>query len=114
VDAVVLELLVERLDAHRPDAFGNQVADGIIHHRGGDAGVQAETVGQIGRDVELAAADVDVAVGCLAERDDARIQAVDERAEGQEIQRAFLRNVQTSFHCVFLTIQNLPNDRRSW
>jgi hypothetical protein len=52
--------------------------------------------------IELAAADVDVALGRLAERDDARIQAVDERAEGQEIQRAFLRNVQppdfTRFH----------------
>ena len=45
--------------------------------------------------VELAAADVDLALGGLAERDDARIQAVDQRAERQEIQRAVLGNVQT-------------------
>jgi hypothetical protein len=90
VNAVVLELLVERLHAHCADALGDEIANGIIHHRGGDAGVQAETVGQIGGAVEFAAADVDVAVRRLAERDDARIKPVNQRAEGQEIQRAFL------------------------
>ena len=39
VDAVVLEVLVEGLHAHRAHALGDQVADGIIHHGGGDAGL---------------------------------------------------------------------------
>jgi len=94
----VLELLVKRLHAHGADALGNQIADGIIHHRRGDAGVQAETVGEIGGAIEFAAADVDVAVRRLAKRDDARIKPVDQRAEGQEIQRAFLGDVETFAH----------------
>ena len=40
--------------------------------------------------VELAAADVDVALVRLAERDDAGVQAMDQGAEGQEIERARL------------------------
>ena len=48
VHAVVLELLVERLHAHRPHALGDQVADGIIHHGRGDAGVEPEAIGEIG------------------------------------------------------------------
>ena len=53
---------------------------------------------EVGGDVEFAAADVDVAVGGLAERDDARIEAMDQRAQGQEIQGAVRTNVQTVFH----------------
>ena len=102
--AIVLEFLVERLHAHCPDALGDEVADGIFDQRGGDTGVQAEAIRQVGGTVELAAADMDVAVGGLAERDDARIEAVDERAERQEIQRAFFRNVQTFAHGVVLMI----------
>jgi hypothetical protein len=77
-----------------PHPFGNQVADRIIHHRRGDAGVQAETIGQIGRDIELAAADVDVAMRRFAERDDAGIEPMDEGAERHEIERAGFGNVQ--------------------
>ena len=47
-DAVVLEVLVEGPDAHRADALGDQVADGVIDHGGGDAGFQAEAIGQVG------------------------------------------------------------------
>ena len=104
MDAVVLEVLVEGLDAHRPHALGDQIADRIIHHGGGDAGLQAEAVGQVGGDVELAAADVDLALGGLAERDDARIEAMDQGAEGHEVQRAIRTDVQTILHCnLFLT-----------
>ena len=100
--AVVLEPFVERFHAHRPDALGDQVADGIIHHGGGDAGVQAEAIGEVGGAVEFAAADVDLALGGLAERDDAGIEAMDQRAEGQKVQRAFFGDVQTIFHSIFL------------
>ena len=41
---IVLEALVERLDAHRPDAFGNQIADRIVDHRRGDAGLQLKAI----------------------------------------------------------------------
>ena len=49
-DAVVLEVLVERLHAHGAHALGDQVADGIVDHGAGDAGLQAEAVGEIGGD----------------------------------------------------------------
>ena len=43
----------------------------------------------------------------LAERDDAGIEAVDECAEGQEVQRAFLGDIQTFAHVVILIIYNV-------
>ena len=89
---VVLEAPVEGLDAHRTNAFGDQVADRVVHHRGRDPGVEPEAVGQVGGDVEFTAARVNVAVARLAERDDPRVQAVDQGAEGQEVQRAILTN----------------------
>ena len=98
MDAVVLEVLVEGLHAHRPHALGDQVADGVIHHGGGDAGLQAEAVGQVGGDVEFAAADVDLALGGLAEGDDARVEPMDQGAEGHEVQRPTLRDVQAMLH----------------
>ena len=91
----MLEVLVEGLHAHRPHALGDQVADGIIHHRRGDAGLQAEAIGQVGGDVEFAAADVDLALGRLAEGDDARVEPVDQGAEGHKVQRPILRDIQS-------------------
>ena len=95
LNAVVLEMLVERFDAHRADAFGDQIADRIIHHRGGDAGLQPEAIGQIGRDIEFAAADVNVALSRFAERNDSRIEPMHQRAERNEIGR---RLVEYSSH----------------
>ena len=51
------------------------VADRVVDHRGGDAGLEAEAVGQVRGAVELAAAHVDRAARGLAERDDARDRA---------------------------------------
>jgi hypothetical protein len=82
MDPIVFELLVKWLNAHCAHAFGNEVADGIINHGAGDTGFQAETIGEIRRHVKLAAADVDVAMRRFAERDDARVQSMDERTEG--------------------------------
>jgi hypothetical protein len=48
-----------------------------------------EAVGQVGGAIELTAADVDLAFGRLAEGNDARVEAMDQRAERDEIQRAF-------------------------
>ena len=63
--------------------------------------LQAEAVGQVGGDVELAAADVDVAVRRLAERDDAGIEPMDQRAEGHKIQRAIRTGCSDHISCVF-------------
>ena len=86
------------MHAHGAHAFGDQVADGIIDHRAGDAGVEPEAIGEIGRDVELAAADVDVAMRRFAERDDAGVEAMDEGAEGTEIECALCGDVETVVH----------------
>jgi hypothetical protein len=84
----VREVLVERLDAHGAHAFRDQVADRIIGHGGDDGGAQAKTVGQVRRHVEFAAADVNAALGGLAKRNDARIQAVHQSAERNQVQRS--------------------------
>ena len=97
-DAIVLEVLVEGLDAHGPHALGDQVADRIIDHGGGDAGLQAEAIRQVRGAIELAAAHVDVAFAGFAERDDARVEAVDEGAQREEIQRPLRRNLQGFAH----------------
>ena len=98
VDAVVLEELVEWLHAHRFDALGDQIADGIIHHCRGDARLQAKTIGQIRGAVELAAADVNLTLRRFAEWHNARIETMYQRAKRDKIQRAFWFDVQTIFH----------------
>ena len=95
----MFEKFVKGPHAHRPHPLGDEVADGVIHHRGGDAGLEAETVGQVGGDVELAAADMDFALAGLAEGDDARVKAVDQRAQGHQVKRATWRDIQAIFHC---------------
>ena len=70
---------------------------GIIHHGRGDAGLAAETIRQVGGHVELAAADVDLALRRLAKGDDARVEAMDQRAEGQEVQGAVLGECSNHF-----------------
>ena len=100
VDAVVLEVFVEGFNAHGADALGDEVADGVVRHGRSDAGLQAEAVGEVGRDVEFAAADVDVTVSRLAERDDARVKTMNKSAEGQEVQLARGGDVEAVFHNV--------------
>ena len=63
-----------------------KVADGVIHHRRSDAGLQAEAIGQIGGDIEFAAADVNVALRCLSKRDDARVETMDKTANRHEVE----------------------------
>ena len=57
---------------------------------------QAEAVRQVRGAVEFAAADVDLALGGLAEGDDARIEAMDQRAQREQVQRAAGWNVETA------------------
>jgi hypothetical protein len=47
-----------------------------------------EAVREVGGHVELAAADMDVAVGGLAEGDDTRVETVHEGAEREEVEGA--------------------------
>ena len=79
--AVVLEVFVERCDAHGAHPFCNQMTDGIIHHRRSNAGLEAKTVGQIPRDIEFSPAHVDIAVRRFAKRNDPRVEAVDQGTE---------------------------------
>ena len=85
---IVFELLVEGLDAHRPDALVDQVADRIVDQRGDDRSVHPEGVGHVGRDVELAATDVDVDRRGLAHRQHAGVQPVDQRADAADVEDA--------------------------
>ena len=85
-NAVVAEAFVEGFDAHRADAFVDEFADGVVDHGGGDAGFELEAVGEIGGAVEFTAADVDGALAGFAEGDDARVEAVDEGTEGEEVE----------------------------
>ena len=78
---VVLEAFIEWLDTHRPHSLGNQFADRIVHHRRRYSGPQAEAVRQIGGDVKLTAADMNLTFGRFAEGNDSRIKAVDQGAE---------------------------------
>jgi len=94
VDAVVLETLVKGLHTHGAHALRHQLADWIVDHGAGDAGVQVEGVGQIGRDVEFATADVDLAFRGLAEGNDAGVDAVHERAQGDDVQSAVGTDIQ--------------------
>ena len=82
VHAIVLEVLVEGLHAHGAHALGDQIADGIIHHRRGDARLQAKAIRQIGGAVELTTADVDLALGGLAKRNNSGIEPVNKGAQG--------------------------------
>src|SRR6266849_9657385 len=59
-DPIVLEAFIEWLDAHGSNSLGHQFANRIIHHSGHYPGPQAEAVRQIGRDIEFAAADMDL------------------------------------------------------
>ncbi len=81
----MFEALVERLDSHRFHALGDQIADRIVHHRSHDAGAHAEAVRQIRGHVELTAADMNLAFGSLAKRDDPRVQPVDQSAERNKV-----------------------------
>ena len=84
----MLEPLVKRHDARFAHPCLHQRADGIVDHRRGNAGLQAEAVGQARGDVVLAAGDVNIDLARLAEWDDARIEAMNERSQGKKIQSA--------------------------
>src|SRR5438552_17561042 len=95
VYSVMLEPFVEGLDTHCLHPLADQIADGIVDHRGGDASRQAEAVGQVGGDVELTAADGNMTLGGLPKWKVTRIQAMNQRAEGQEDQGDNRTDVQT-------------------
>ncbi len=94
--AVVGKALEERLDAHRSDPLTHQIADRVVDHRGRDGGLEAKAIGEVRRYVELATADVDLTLGRLAERDVPRVEPVNDRAQGQKIQRSIGADVQAA------------------
>ena len=56
----MLEMFIKWFYTHCPHPFSDQITDRVIDHRRGDAGLQAEAVCQIGRHIELSAADMDL------------------------------------------------------
>jgi len=88
VDAIMLEPLVERLDAHRSHALGDQGSDGVVDHGGDDGALHAEAIRKVGRDVELATADMYGAVLGFAKGNDAGVEPVDQCAQRNEIEGA--------------------------
>ena len=93
-NAVVLKHFVERLDAHRADAFVDQVADRIVNHGRGKAGLHLETVGEVCRAVEFSAAHVHVEIGRFAEWNNAWVEPMNQGSKGNKIQSARLGNVE--------------------
>src|SRR5438552_2487105 len=98
VDAIVFEFLIESPDTHGPHPFGDEISNRIIHHRSNDARLHPKAIGKIGGDIEFTAANVDLAFGGFAERDDTRIKPVNQCAESKEVQRPFRRNIQAVLH----------------
>ena len=84
-DTVVLEHLVERANPHGPDTFVDQVSHRRVDHRGRNPRGEPETVREIGRAVEFATADMDLQTAGLAKGNRTGVEAMDHRAEGQEI-----------------------------
>src|SRR5687767_13587228 len=88
VHAVMLEPLVKRFDPHRFYTLGDQFSNRVVDDRRGDACLHSKTIGEVGGAIEFAAAHMDGAAGCFAKRNDAWIEAMDQRAEGEKIQGA--------------------------
>ncbi len=84
--AIVLEPFVEGSDAHFLDPGLDQLSDAVVHHGSCDPGLQTETIRQVCRDVVLTTRDVDRHRTCFPEWDSAWIQAMDQGAQGQEIE----------------------------
>ena len=110
VDSVVLVHLVKRRDPHCPDTFLNQLAERVVHHRGRDAGVHFEAVGEIRRTVELATADMDRALSRFAERDSAWINPVDHGTQGKKVEATGGGNVQHVFSFELSEFLNLIDE----
>src|SRR5581483_1271748 len=100
-DAIVIEMLVEGLDAHPPHAFSDEIANRIIDHGSRDPGAQAKAVGEISRHVKLAAANMNLALSRFAKWHDAGIESMNHGAEGQEIEIAGAGDFETVCHCIF-------------
>ncbi len=93
----MFEPLEERLDAHFTDAALNQLTNRIVHHGGGNAGLETEAVGQVRGHVVFATRDVNFKVLGFAERDDAWIESMHQGTERKEVELAIVfANVQLS------------------
>ena len=87
-DAVMRKRLVERSDPHRAHLARDEVADGILDHRGRNRGPHTEAVGKIRGAVEFPSAHVDRARARFPKRHGARIQPVNQGPKRQHVYRA--------------------------
>ena len=58
-----------------------------------------EAIGQIGGAIELAAANVNLALGRLAKRNDSRVETMNQRAERQKVEGAILDECSSRISC---------------
>ena len=100
------KVFVERSDPHCAHSLADQIANGIINHCRHHAGSQAKAISQICGDVKLASAYMDSALRCLAERNNPRIQSMDQGAERYKVKGAFRGNVKTICHSTPLVVIN--------
>src|SRR5262249_10813872 len=87
-DTVVLEPFVKGPHTHFANACLHQLADAVVDHGGGDAGLQAEAIGEVGGDVVFPAGDVDNEGPRPAKRDLAGVEAMNQSTQREEIQIA--------------------------
>src|SRR5439155_26911713 len=80
-DPILLVVLLQWFDPHRPHSLFDHFADWVIHHRRRYSGLQAKAVRQIGSDVVFAAADMNLTFDRFAKGNDAWIEAMDHRAQ---------------------------------
>src|SRR5262245_43121383 len=71
--SIVGKTFIERFHSHCLDSLGNQVTDGIVHHRRRNAGLKLKAVCQVCSHVEFAATHMNLTLYGLAKWDDSRI-----------------------------------------
>src|ERR1700743_3481847 len=92
------KMLVVRLDTHRAHTFCDQVADRVVHHGRRDASPHSETVRQVCSNVELTAAHMDCERMCLAKRNDAGVEPIDECPKGEQVECPVFRDFKAEIH----------------
>jgi len=98
----VVEPFVKWAHAHLAHAGLDHLADGVFDHGGGDAGGEAEAVGEVGGDIVFAARDVHVEAARLAEGDHPGVEAVNQSADREKIEVAgVLTNIEFLHACSF-------------
>ena len=88
------ELFIERLHAHCADSFVDQVADWVVNHRRRHACLHLEAVSKVCCAVEFSTAHMNRQLIGFTERNNSRIEPMNEGTQRDEIQGTRLRDVE--------------------